>query len=462
MNKLNTPDGFQQDHSTMMYAADGLAGGDTFFDANTAKDEYKIPDIANDHRLKAITADATSPEDRRKFADGLVQDYGLDTIANRIKEHSANFGDPDRKGVVDREADTADMIMRIGLANARGEAVPAYAERIHVITGNAPRRISSKGPEVTEIRELMKELLARQGYTVTNGKTLEHAVEAWEDKLIKTDSSDARAFQVQLAKAGGDYVKLLQTEVLAKIDPQLGTLPLTGLEYIADTTNPSWDAYLLYIGGQVAKESPLYKGEFKWNVARPAPWEDVKYIAGHESTHYAQHATQDFLRRQGRLGPEAAFITMSSPYAVASEGLAQVGPELVSGGTMEGVIDRFGLAFATMSVQDRLQDLLRFYLAEQVEIEGKEQSTLREVVQTDFLQNRHIAKKYIEKPYWVKNPFGQLYGPAYYEGSIALRAAIAEHGVLPVAETGFGLNGLVDLEAFKAKMARRKITSSHS
>jgi hypothetical protein len=220
----------------------------------------------------------------------------------------------------------------------------------------------------------------------------------------------------------------------------------------------SFDAFLAYHGGQDGQGNPAYKGTYKWNSGRPASWADVKYITAHESTHYAQAAVQDFLRRQGRLGSEAAFTTMSSPMALQTEGLAQVAPELVSGGTLEGVVDRFGLPYAAMTVQDRLQDLVRLYVGQQVEIEGKDRRTLADTIQTDFLQTPHIAEKYLRparaSAYWANNPIGQNYGPSYAEGSRTYRRLIANHGVQSVAESAFHMNGFTDLEALKAKLAR--------
>ena len=456
-NTLHTPEGFSDAHRTMMYAADRLNGGGDFVDADAGKDQYGMPTITGDPRLEALNADGISPDDRKKLVDALVKDYGLDTIAETVKEHATKFGDADREGVVRREADTADMMIKIGLANARGEAVPSYEDRIKVITGKTPIRLDAKGAKVTEVRELMKELLARQGFTVTNGKTLDLVTQEWETSLGHADTSDFKAFQARLKEAGGDYLKLLQTKVLGEIDPRFAQLPLTGLQYTAEAMN--FDAFLAYTGGQDEKGNPLYKGTYKWNHTRPAPWADVQYITAHESTHYAQAAVQDFLRRGGKLGPEAAFTTMSSPMALQTEGLAQVAPLLVSGGTLEGVIDQYGLPYATLSVQDRLQDMVRVWVGEQVELEGKDRLTLGNAIQTDFLQTVHIAKKYVkpEKPssYWANNPIGQMYGPSYLEGSETFRTAIEEHGVLPVARTAFHVDGFTDLEAFKAKLARK-------
>lgn len=441
-------------HRTMMYAADQLNGGGDFVDADAGKDEYGMPTITNSPRMAVVKGNGASPE-TRELVEGLAKDYGLEDISDRVKGHATGF-DADRQGVIGREANVAGTLIKMALASARGEDGPSYEDRIRVITGKDPEIVDPNGPEAQELREQFMELLARKGFHVTNGKTRDGVVEEWEHSLGAHDTSDFDRFQGELAGMGREYAELLRSEVLAKLDPTLATLPVDGLKYVGER-DMNFDAFLAYDGD--------FKGRFRWNMSRPAPTADVRYITGHETVHFVQAVVQDYLRRQGRLGSEAAFTTMSSGMAVQTEGLAQVAPLLVSGGTMEGVVARFGIDYAAMVAQDGLQDLTREYVGQQVALAGRDVRELAPTIKTSFLQNPHIVEKYvraktdadgkrIKTSYWAENDVGQMYGPSYRHGSRGFRQMVAAHGVLPVARAAFFLDGFVDLPAMQTKLAR--------
>ncbi len=459
-SQVDSPADFTADHRTMMYAADQLNGGGDFVDADAGKGEYGMPEITKDPRMATIMDQGASP-DTRELVEELAKDYGLEDLAERVYTHAVlNNFDADRQEVIRREADVAGTLIMMALASARGDeknTLTSYEDRIRVITGKDPEIVDPNGPEAEELRERFMELLARKGFHVTNGKTRDGVVEEWEHSLGAHDTSDFEAFQETLTGMGRDYMELLKSEVLAKVDPSLAELPLDGLAYVGER-DMNFDAFLAYDGD--------FKGRFRWNMSRPAPTEDVRYITAHESTHFAQAVVQDHLRRQGRLGSEAAFTTMSSGMAVQTEGLAQVAPQLVSGGTLEGVVNRFGIDYAAMVAQDGLQDLTREYVGQQVALNGRDVRDLAPVIQTRFLQNPHIVEKYVraknkpdgtraKKSYWAENDVGQMYGPSYRHGSRGFKEMIAEHGVLPVARAAFFLDGFTDLPGMQAKLARK-------
>ncbi len=347
--QVESPREFTDLHRTMMYAADGKSSD--YVDADTGIEEFGMPALTEDPRFGLMVNDDTEASTRQDLADQLVREYGLDTIGERVKEAAGSFSE-DRRAVIGREADTAQMMINGVLAMARGEAIPPYEERIRTVTGQEPVRIDPKGREVVEIRGLMRQLLERKGYSLkgnSRGKTLAQATMQWEHELGNADTSDFEAFQKDLQAGGWAYADLLKSEVLAKLDPSLAALPVDGLEYEAaskDTNNGkpiNWDAFLAYTGGKNPDSSPRYSGKFRWNIDRPAPMADVKYITNHETTHAVQAVVQQWLRQQGRLGSEAAFTTMASERAILTEGLAQVAGELVSGGKLEDVIAQFGI-----------------------------------------------------------------------------------------------------------------------
>lgn len=446
-----SPAEFTDLHRTMMYAADGDSSD--YVDADTGKEEFGMPALTEDPRFKLMVSDDTESSTRKDLANQLVREYGLDTIGARVKEASAGF-DEDRRGVISREADTAQIMIDGVLAMARGEKIPSYENRIQTVTGQAPVRIDPKGREVVEIRGLMQELLARRGYTTTNPKTLDRTVAQWEHDLGNADTSDFTAFQAELQAGGRAYAELLREKVLKQLDPALATLPFDGLDY-KTATGVSWDAFLRYTGGKNPDGSPRYSGEFLWNVDRPAPMADVKYITNHETTHAIQAVVQQWLRQQGRLGSEAAFTTMASERAIMTEGLAQVAGELLSGGKLDDVIAQFGIDYALMMVQDMLQDMVRVYVGEQVELEGKPRESLKESIQTDFLQTPHIAHKYAGKGFWAGDMRGQMYAPSYYLGSRGFREALQTNSPIEVTRSAFFLNGFRDMKGFQKDMTRQ-------
>lgn len=449
--QVDSPAEFTNLHRTMMYAADNNSSD--YVDADTGKEEFGMPAITQDPLFAAFSSDDTSDTDRKEIAGQLVKKYGLDTIGDRVKEAAAGFEET-RREVIGREADTAQVMINAVLAAARGEKGPGYEERIRVVTGQEPVRIDAKGREVLEIRGLMQELLARRGYTTINPKTLDQTVAQWEHDLGNADTSDFEAFQAELQSGGRAYAQLLKDAVLTTLDPSLAALPVDGLKY-ETATGVSWDAFLAYTGGREEDGSPRYSGKFRWNIDRPAPMADVKYITNHETTHAVQAVVQQHLRQKGLLGSEAAFTTMASERAVLTEGLAQVAGELVTGGKLDDVIKEFGIDYALMMVQDMLQDMVRVWVGEQVELEGRERTSLKEEIQTDFLQTPHIAHKYAGKGFWAGDMRGQMYAPSYYVGSRAMRSAIAEHGVEPVARSAFFLNGFRDMQGVQKDLARK-------
>lgn len=449
--QVESPAAFTNLHRTMIYAADGNSSD--YVDADTGKEEFGMPALTEDPRFALMASDDTETSTRKELAQQLVNEYGLDTIGARVKEASAGF-DEDRRAVISREADTAQIMIDGVLAMARGEEIPSYEARIRTVTGKEPVRIDPKGREVVQIRGLMQELLARRGYHVTNEKTLDQVTQQWEHNLGNADTSDFQAFQAELQKGGRAYAEFLREKVLAQLDPAFANLPFDGLEY-ETATGVSWDAFLAYTGGRNEDGSPRYSGKFKWNVGRPAPMADVKYITNHETTHAVQAVVQQWLRQQGRLGSEAAFTTMASERAILTEGLAQVAGELVSGGKLDDVIAQFGIDYALMMVQDMLQDMVRVYVGEQVELEGRPRESLKETIQTAFLQTPHIAHKYAGKGFWAGDMRGQMYAPSYYVGSRGFREALGNNSPIEVARSAFFLNGFRDMQGFRKDMARK-------
>ena len=108
-------------------------------------------------------------------------------------------------------------------------------------------------------------------------------------------------------------------------------------------------------------------------------------------------------------------------------------------------------------VQDMLQDMVRVYVGEQVELEGKPLKSLKGTIRRDFLQTRHIAHKYAGKGYWAGDMRGQMYAPSYYVGSRGFREALASHSPLEVARSAFFLDGFRDMQEFNKDMARSEV-----
>ena len=427
-----------------------LGGDHGYIDADARKHKLTPP---------VVYGDRTKPKVEIYTQHGLG---ALPTVLNTLL-NSAD-ADPDRVEVLRREIKVASVLLRASVAGEdTGVEMPTFQERWSAVTGEEePASLASFNPEILAIRDHMKTLLSRDGVVVTNPRTFKSNMEQWESR----QPTLSLANEPQIAEHIKNEVLLFlkQFKELARSNPRLAPY-LNYLNIDAYTigmdSKMKADASSAYDGGEDATGKPLCKALFEWNSARPATAEDIRYIARHEATHWINTALMDLQRRNRELGPEAALLTMSSGRAINEEGLAQVMNEMLHGGSVQGVVDARGAIWGILTLQDQLQDIARMVASIGWEIEYASLSpaercrAIQHVIEHKLLQTTHIAAKYAapDRKFWREDPAGQMYGVSYHRGSRAYREAMGKYGIPKVLAVGMHTEGLVDIEAFKKKVA---------
>ncbi|MBP9718415.1 hypothetical protein KBD59_03925 [Candidatus Gracilibacteria bacterium] len=411
--------------------------------------------------------------DKGGDAADIISKQDLFELATRLRNilNTNPTIDEDRKGVLLREIGVAELRLRYSLG---GNATPAFNETWRMVTGkDAPELGQFKG-EIDATRDHMLALLAQEGVHVTNPKTMSDNVRAWEHSKPHLGSGDDARIKEIITDAVTQFIDRAK-KVIAERVPALRNV-VSQIDTSAYTLNVlpemSFDAGLSYIGSTNTKPA-TGAANFEWNAGRPATETDIRYVAEHEATHWLNAFCMDIQRRAGKLGPESALLTMSSPRAVNEEGLAQVMKEMLHGGTLQNVVDDCGPEMGIVMLQDRLQDIARMVAAvgwnqEFAGIEDgfQRRMTIRDYIEKRLLQTEHIGFKYggkrdpdatprEQKKFWRQLPGGMCYAPAYYEGSRAYRTAINTAGVDATLAVGMHSEGLVDGQAFKDKIDRK-------
>lgn len=451
---------------------------DIFYGLSAVQGDNPISDSIADHGVvdadslkHEMSAPATYADPRAKSDDPKEKAAYIEDLLHKLTElrgHISHFSD-DRKGVLMREAEQVEIMLRTDLADATGNAAPSFADRWKAVTGKEPGAEVPKD-EVEDLRGEVLSWIAKDGINVTNPKKKpSEIVNEWRaghehfgnhEKGVSEPEQESRIRTIL-----NEHVGLFVTEAVSELSKRVPGLKdlidssgvtFDGLKYnvLPDMT---FDAGLSYIGG--VKENGIASGaaNFEWNAGRPDSKEGIIYIAAHEATHWLNAFLMDIMRRAGKLGPESAILTMSTGRTANEEGLAQTMMEMLHNGDMNEVARKHGTALVVENYLDRLQDMVRMHVALEWNVQKRQNlDALGAEIQDRFLQTEHIAYKYAgeKKRFWRQVPTGTMYAPAYYEGSRAMRNAYQEHGVDRALAVATHTEGLVDLQAFKDKVAR--------
>ncbi len=374
-----------------------------------------------------------------------------------------------RKGVLLREIGVAEMRIRHSLAGeVDGVTNPAFEDLWKSVTGeDGPPPLSSFREEVAAIGDHIRTIMSRFGVQVTNSKTRDENMKRWEAGQKHFGIENESRIREIIGAEVETFLK--EFKRLARRVPTLASYAdRLNIEHYQIHVLPdmNFDAGLSYIGGVDEQGKPTGAANFEWNAGRSATAEDIRYITAHETTHMVNAQLMDLMRRDGHLGPEAALLTMSSPRAMNEEGLAQTMPELLHRGSLQGVITDLeppnGSKMGLVILSDRLQDIARLVASigwngdfAHIQDLNARRLTIHEMIVGQLLQTDHIGNKYAgeKKRFWRELPGGQMYSPAYYYGSRGYRDAIENYGVEKVLASGMHSRGLVDLQAFKKKVA---------
>lgn len=426
-------------------------------DADALKHEMDAPATFSDPR-----AQSSDPKEKAAYIEEL-----LDKVTE-LRGHIYSFPE-DRRGVLMREADQVEVMLRTDLADVTGQDAPSFADRWKAVTGKEPGAEVPRD-EVDDIRGEVLSWIAKDGINVTNPKkSASEIVNEWRaghehfgnhEKGVSNPAQEEKIRTI-LNEQVGAFVQDAVAELSKRIPGLKKLIDSSGVSFEGLKFNVlpdmNFDAGLSYIGGVKESGVPSGAANFEWNAGRPDSKEGIIYIAAHEATHWLNAFFMDIMRRAGKLGPESAILTMSTGRTANEEGLAQTMMEMLHNGDMNEVARKHGVSMVVENYLDRLQDMVRMHVALEWNVQKRQNlDALGAEIQERFLQTPHIAYKYAgeKKRFWRQIPTGTMYAPAYYEGSRAMRSAYQEHGVDRALAVATHTEGLVDLQAFKDKVAR--------
>lgn len=452
---------FDKGYRTLFWAVDLLDGDNPM--SNSIKDHGMVD---ADARKFEIPEPAVYTDNQGGMNNiTLNQKHDLLGLPRRLRDMlDAATIDEDRRGVLLREISQAELRIQNSLAGeVDGVQKPEFAKLWSSVTGKAPPSLDQFRGEASAIRDHMMRLLTLDGVHVSNPRTIKQHLEGWEHGQIQFGVDHQpeikRIVTQQVTQFFNDFKSLAGR--IPALAPFVADLTIANYE-LNVLPDMNFDAGLSYIGG-VQDGQPTGAANFEWNAGRPATREDIQLISLHETVHMLNTQLMDRQRRAGKLGPESALLTMSSGRAVNEEGLAQTAMEMIHGGSVTGVVNNLGPKMGILMLQDQLQDIARIVAAvgwnhdfAHLEPEARRLAIHEMIVQT-LLQTPHIGNKYggEKKRFWREFPGGQMYAPAYHEGSRMYRDAIAQHGIESTLAVGTHSEGLVDMQAFKDKMNRK-------
>ncbi len=445
---------FNKDLRGSMYLVDGFGGDNP---ASPSIVDHGMTDSdteLHESPLPPMFVDQQSGMSKKELNDK----YQLSCIGERMRSAVIASDAPDlRKGVLLREIGVVDIRLQAELAEITGLPVPMFKDFWTAVTGSPPPSLKTFRGEILARRELLTSLLLRAGFKDVTPWTLKQRVHDWEASQRLYGAADADQIMQLLTRGIGELFAQFKAKAaeIPSLANYVGQLNPANCK-LAVLGDMAFDAGSSYIGGNRPDGTPALASRIEWNAGRPSTEADIIYVGGHEATHTINASLMDLQRRDGKLGAEAARLTMQTPRCVNEEGLAQVIWEILYGG-LEEIIRARGINFAITLVLDQLQDIARLTASLGWNIDfahmPDEQRRLHiaDIVENTLLQSSHIVHKYCgeKKKFWRMFPGGQMYSVAYWWGSQTYRWALSRSSAQKVLEVGCHTKGLVDIQAFE-------------
>jgi len=316
----------------------------------------------------------------------------------------------------------------------KGESVP-YERCVQASTGLDPQPSHPKA-KYNRVREL----LGRAGYPSSGSAELVAAADAWRrDRMIPSSSIPA------LSSAFiAEFNRLSQENLLPHLPKALHSVPLANIRFLPIAN--AWFSGSMNYMGRIRKSdgSPEYEATYEINNSLQISVPEFQQLISHEVVpgHVTTYAFLQNLYERGKVDFEATVLTMNSPGATLSEGLANNAILIAYGVTeVEHLPDedlQIGVLLAL------LQDDAKNHSSYSTWKEGMAQSEVATVLRRDYLVSAERAEKLSGA--WGRHPLlGRMYLPAYRAGTervAELRRKYPQNRVLPAL---YGCKGLVDI-----------------
>ena len=370
----------------------------------------------------------------RDVVDAYLRDLNLPDAIAGIRSESRNT-DPLRRAYLAGLADCLQTMLDLALeVLGKGNPVP-YERAVRASTGKAPE--PSK-PESK--RDRVAELLARNGYSVSNGNGLLGSVDAWRrDRVVPMAS--VRSFGAAVIS---HFDQLSGSNLEPHLPAELSGIPRANIDFL-----PIKDAWfsgsMNYLGrARNTDGSPQYEASYEINASLQMSYPEFEQLVSHEVVpgHVTTFAYLQNLYVRGKAGFEATVLTMNTRAATLFEGIANNAILIAHGVTAVDQLPDEDLQIGVLLAL--LQDDAKNQSSYLTWGEKREQSEIKSALRRDFLVTEERADKLSGA--WGRHPLlGRMYLPAYRAGTekvAELRRKYAPHRVLPAL---YGCNGLVDI-----------------
>lgn len=435
----------QLDHSIAeaVLGVDTLWGGDVMCPSGTGRfiadswfSDEQLPHAythpAAQHLRQA--GGVTGKDVDRSSVDAYLRDVNLPRALASIRTESRET-EPLRRDYLMGLANCLHTMLDLALeVLGKGDPV-SYERSVRASTGQAPE---PSRPELK--RDRVAELLSTNGYSVSNGKGLLDAVDAWRhDRTVPMASVRGLGAAV-ISHFDGLSARNLQPHIPA----ELAEVPRANIAFL-----PIKDAWfsgsMNYLGrARNADGSPQYEATYEINASLQMSYPEFEQLVSHEVVpgHVTTFAyLQNFYVRD-LAGFEATLLTMNTRAATLFEGIANNAILIAHGVTeIEQLPDedlQIGVLLAL------LQDDAKNQSSYLTWGEKRPQAEIRSALRRDFLVTEERADKLSGA--WGRHPLlGRMYLPAYRAGTekvAELRRTYPPHQVLPAI---YGCKGLVDI-----------------
>lgn len=460
---------FDQQYRFFIWAVDVLLRNDpqsdsiedhNYVDADLRKKKLPPPEIYQ--YLKRLKT--AKEKEREDLLRQLNEKYKLLEMPQKL-EQMVRRSDADdiRKDILLREIKVAEARLHLALSEVKLVKKPTPVELWRVVNHEDPPALVTLSGEIQAMKDMVLGLLSRDHVHVTNRRTLRHHLGEWEE--AQPHLGGKKSYIPAIEKFIREEVETFIQEVIEmlrlyvpELAPFLDQIILDGLR-ISVRQDMRFDAGLTFIGGD-RNGIPTGEALYEWNGGRAVTKEEISYIATHEATHWLQTFIADLLRRAGKLGPEVALVTMGSPRQIHEEGLAQCMKQILAGGSIESVVERFGEKAAIVMVLDRLQDLARMYGSIGYHVDfayikdpQKRLAAIRRKIREQLVQAEAIVNKYAgkKKLFW-RSDDGIMMGSVYHDGTQDVLDALNVFGIKKVLAVATRAHGDVDAFAFAERI----------
>lgn len=447
--------GIENDYATLLVGVDTLLGGDVgaeeggaHFIADTfPKSERELPGIYSDPNAVALRAAGGAKPEIVDHVRAFISAHDLLDTKGRLTGSLDADASPLRRRFMENMERCFGVMAQTAVALAEGTELPPYEERYEAAARRAPQLVETK-----ELREQLRDALARVGIEVMREADLRNAVNIWEKRIGYVP---AEGFSEAVHRSNVELMSRVRSELFAKIgfnfpgfERDLSNLGFDGFRFNA-LSNVHYTGSSTFEGGTHPDGRPAQACLIEYNTDHPVTTLGLPHLISHEISpgHYVDSCVSDLGWRAGNLGIEAVMHTMCTAEVTLREGWAQNALAALHGGTESDLVRQFGPDQVVQQVLERFQDAGKQNASIKFQMMGEPIEEVRRHLREDCVLSDPIVKKLSGS--WAQDPVhGPMYGGAYDVGYHTVRQAIETHGIEAVAKACFHHHGYLDIETF--------------